>query len=145
MRKIAGKIFHEAAFLFPRMTDDERQEATASIAQLGVLEPIVYVTRPDGQRRYIDGVNRAEIAHELRTDCPEEEYRVDTARVVPGCPLTWKYSTTSWRGTKSDGTSQAASVPPLQSWPVPCRSVTGPRPRRGCVLLSTRRGWHQRR
>src|SRR4051812_4844262 len=77
MRKIAEKMFHEAAFLFPRMTDDERQEATASIAQLGVLEPIVYVTRPDGQRRYIDGVNRAEIAHKLGIDCPEEEYRVD--------------------------------------------------------------------
>jgi ParB-like chromosome segregation protein Spo0J len=80
MRKIAGKMFHEAAFLFPRMSLDERQEATASIAQLGVLEPIVYVTRPDGKRQYIDGVNRAEICHELRIDCPEEEYRVDDGK-----------------------------------------------------------------
>jgi hypothetical protein len=80
MRKIAGKMFHEAAFLFPRMSLDEHQEATASIAQLGVLEPIVYVTRPDGKQQYIDGVNRAEICHELRIDCPEEEYRVDDGK-----------------------------------------------------------------
>jgi hypothetical protein len=80
MRKIAGKTFHEAAFLFPPMRADERQEMAASVAQMGVLDPIVYVTRPDGRREYIDGVNRADICHELGIDCPEEEYLVDDGR-----------------------------------------------------------------
>lgn len=76
MVTVAGRNFHETALIFPRMKSRERREAAASIRQLGVLEPIVYVVRPGG-REYIDGANRAEICAELGINCPEEEYLVD--------------------------------------------------------------------
>jgi hypothetical protein len=79
MVTVAGRNFHEAATIFPRMKPRERRETVASIRQLGVLEPIVYVVRPGGPE-YIDGINRAEICAELGIDCPEEEYLVDDGK-----------------------------------------------------------------